>query len=353
MSTGRLHVLVPFFLPFGGVIKILDYAQHARAAGLDVRLWSPAQLDPEGPLFRIERLRDLVDVDFRARYPTRGGIKRDDLFLISRPDDYEAALRSLPIGLSPLRVVHLVQNVRHRTPTWRHGYATRLLTRPVSRIAINDIVAEAISPWLDPRSPLRVVRIGHESEYFARDVDGGWPDDRPLRVAYTTWKSDVGDRAAKALDAGAGGAGARPVEWRAIRESVSWAELRELYHWADVFLGTPDPEEGMYLPGLEAMAAGCVVITPDCGGNMAYARPGENCVLVDYDDADDYARAVREVAGWSAEQVVASRTAGYEQPPRFRLDDEARGFIEVLDEVRELARAHEAGAAPSGATRAD
>ncbi len=76
--------------------------------------------------------------------------------------------------------------------------------------------------------------------------------------------------------------------FRAIREPVGWDELRELYHWSDVFLATPLVEEGFYMPGLEAMAAGAVVISSDAGGNRAYCRFGENCVGVGLEDAGGY-----------------------------------------------------------------
>ena len=41
----------------------------------------------------------------------------------------------------------------------------------------------------------------------------------------------------------------------------------------------PRPTEGFYLPALEAMACGCVVVTLDCVGNRGFCRDGDNCFV--------------------------------------------------------------------------
>ena len=105
--------------------------------------------------------------------------------------------------------------------------------------------------WLDPRGFHEVIPIGHDVDYFARIRSG--PIGQPIKVAYATWKSDLGDRVRAQLD------GDRRFEFKAITEVVEWGPLRELYHWADVFLASPGPEEGPYLPCVEAMSAGCLV----------------------------------------------------------------------------------------------
>jgi hypothetical protein len=337
VSSGRsvFHVLTPTYRPVGGVVKIMDYAQHARSLGYRVSVWSPEQAAPDSALFQIDRLRPLVsaeDVEFHSRTLLEFG--PDDLAFISLPDNYEIAHRSLHSGWSPERIVHIVQNTRHVNPRWRDGYATRLLTRPAARIAINDIVADTIRPWLDSRCLLRVVNLGHDLDHFRHNRTGGL-DRRPLRVAYTTWKSAVGDDVARSL------AGRDDFEFRAVRETATWDELRDLYVWSDVFLSTPNPQEGMYLPGLEAMAAGSLVITPDVGGNMAYCRPGDNCLLVGFEDVAGYRAALLDLAERDAAQVAKMRQAAYDVTGSFDLDKERAGFASFLEELWPRVRAFE------------
>ena len=45
----------------------------------------------------------------------------------------------------------------------------------------------------------------------------------------------------------------------------------------------PMPVEAHYLPALEAMLLGSVVLVPDCVGNMSYAQHGQTCYVPDYE----------------------------------------------------------------------
>lgn len=329
----RLHVVLPNYMSVGGIVKMLDYAVHARALDYHVKVWCSEPYSPDLPVLQTEAFRGLVEdpeVEFHSRPGVR--MRRGDLFFVSLPKNYHLAYRQLPDGASPERLIHIIQNVRHTNPVWRDGEGTRILTRPASRISINRIVAEAIEPWVDPRAMHRVINIGHENSFFARERTGGLPQDRPIRVAYTTWKSDVGDRVSALMR------GEDRFEFRAIRQTATWEELRELYHWADVFLSSPHQEEGLYLPGPEAFAAGCLLITPDVGGNMAYSRPDENCLLVAFDDAADYRRALHDLAGMETDTVEKMRRAGYEMTHEFDLEAERRGFESFLEELWERVR---------------
>lgn len=326
MSRSTLHVLTPTYKPVGGVVKIFDYVSHALSFGYRVSVWSPQPFDADLPLFAIDRFRELADhpdVEYHSR--DRLVFRERDLAFVSLPKNYEVAYRSLPSGMSPERIIHFIQNVRHVNPHWGEGYPLRLLTRPAARISMNPIVADTIAPWLDPRGLHRTIHLGHDVAYFAGRRSG--PLHAPVRVAHTAWKSDIGDRTEAALQGDPG------FTFRAIRETVPWSDLRELYSWADVFLCAPHAEEGMYLPGVEAMAAGCLVVTADAGGNMAYSHPGENCLLAEYDDAEGYAAALRRFAGMPEDQVARFRAAGHEATAAFGMErerDALRQFLDVL-----------------------
>lgn len=70
------------------------------------------------------------------------------------------------------------------------------------------------------------------------------------------------------------------------------AEVNELYNTAAVFVQT-SRHEGFCLPILEAMAAGCPVITTDAHGNREFCHDDENCVMVPQDDDVALAEALR------------------------------------------------------------
>jgi hypothetical protein len=332
MSERRtLHMLTPHYEPMGGVVKIFDYVGHARALGYAVNVWSEEPFDPERPLFAMPSFAALLD-DPEVSFTMRPGftVGPDDLVMVSLPRNLNLAEKRLAPGMSPERIVHIIQNTRHVNTAWLRGEGTRVLTRPGARISISQIVADTIEPWLDPRGLHRVINLGHDAAYFRKERSGGLRGEGPqgqVKVAHTAWKSDIGDRVEHALESDG------RFTFRAIRGTASWPELRELYHWADVFLCAPGPQEGMYLPGLEAMAAGAVVVTPDVEGNMAYCRPGHNCVLVGYDRVQEYADALRRLAEAPDTEIDSLRSSGHAMTAEFSLDAERRAFAAFLDEL--------------------
>jgi hypothetical protein len=331
-----LHVITPSLHPVGGVIKVLDYATHALAAGYRVSICStgPTAARPDLPIFRVPALEQLAPgASPRVAHPRtfRNAPGPRDVVLFTHPPHWAGIAKRLPDGFALGRVLLAVQNVRHANPAWLGGLPVRLLSQPLRRFAVSQPVADAIAPLVDHRLPTHVVPIGHRADYFALARPAGLP--RRLRVAYTTWKSDVGDRVADLL------ADDDRFELRGLGGVVAWPELRELYHWSDVFLGCPGAEEGFYLPGLEAMAAGAVVLMPDAGGNRAYCRFGFNCVHVSLDDARSYAEALRCLLYASEIEVDTLRREGYAEVARHSLELEQARFREVLD----LASASEHG----------
>lgn len=346
MTRGTLHLLTPTLRPLGGVVKIMDYAGHALALGYSVKVYCREPWDPELPLFAIERFQHLrPDVDERVEFTDRERplLQDEDLAFFSLPSSYPVVEGALGAGMSPERIIHIIQGVRHATPAWTDGYALRLLTRPAARIAINQIVMDRIAPHLDARALAEVITIGHDFDYFSTERESGLHS--PVRVAYTGWKSDLGARLERKVPA-------EKFEVRGISHHVSWQELRELYQWADVFLSTPGPEEGLYLPGLEAMAAGAIVITPDAGGNMAYCRPGDNCVLVELEQVDDYADALAAVSGWDDERIRSVRASARRTTEEFDLSREREAFGAFLERLRERIAGYErAGRRAAGTWR--
>lgn len=71
-------------------------------------------------------------------------------------------------------------------------------------------------------------------------------------------------------------------------------EVNSLYNKATVFVQT-SRHEGFCLPILEAMAAGCPVICTDAHGNRDFCQDGENCIIVEQDDAEGLAKAVSKL----------------------------------------------------------
>ena len=326
-----MYFMTPTFRPVGGVVKIFDYVNHARSLGYRPVIACPEQYRPGLAVFEIPRFSGISpEHGIRFTDLENVSVAPHELAFLSWPTHYEILEPRLSRWTRHEQVIFIVQNVRWANPTFTNGYAVRLLSRPMARIMTNDVVLEAVKPYLNPSSMTEVIQLGNDSGFFAKTRTGGLGS--TIKVGYTTWKSAVGDEVASLL------AGSPGFGFRAIRNPVGWVELRELYHWADVFLATPLVEEGFYMPGLEAMAAGAVVISSDAGGNRAYCDFGENCVEVGMDDAPGYVRALEALRTTSVGEIERLRSNGYQTVGRHTLEHERDRFGEFMGRLTEHLR---------------
>ena len=322
-NWSRIYFFTPTFRPVGGVVKIFDYVNHARSLGYRPVIASPERYKPGLPLFKISRFSDISpEKGIKFTTPEKVSVGPNDLAFLSWPTHYEIVEPRMSRWTQHEQIIFIVQNVRWANPSFTNGYAIRLLSRPMARIMTNDVVLEAVKPYLNLSSMSEVILLGHDCGFFAKERTGSLGT--PIKVGYTTWKSDVGDEVASLLK------GSPEFKFRAIREPVSWDELRKLYHWADVFLATPLIEEGFYLPGLEAMAAGAVVISSDAGGNRAYCDFGNNCLPAEFDDAQSYVGALKALKSESGENIDRLRLSGYETVKRHTLEHERERFGDFM-----------------------
>jgi glycosyltransferase involved in cell wall biosynthesis len=100
-------------------------------------------------------------------------------------------------------------------------------------------------------------------------------------------------------------------------------------------LTLPRPTEGFYLPAIEAMASGAIVVCPDCVGNRDFCHDGVNCFRPAYDEGEIIAAVQRAIRLSAAEAVDMRRQADVTVADH-SLERERASFLQVLDRVDEL-----------------
>lgn len=320
------RMILPSLHSAGGILKCFDYANHALSQGYKVTVYSPHTPAEVGIVFKRDDFAHFVQGG--ATFLPRKALPFDPecLYFFSLPTDFKFIEPFVERGLPTKRVVHIIQGKRHSSVDFQDGYAIRLLSRPMSRITINAIVRRAIDPYLNRSAICETIPLAHNTDYFRaplRTLMQG----RKLKVGYMTWKSDIGDRIAHLLASDA------RFSFTAVREPLDWPQLRKFYAELDVYLCAPKPQEGFYLPGLEAMAAGAVVLTPDVGGNMIYCRFGENCMDYDFDDAQSGAAALKHLTDAAPQRITALQRQGHATIEAFSLDQERARFGAFIDQL--------------------
>ena len=93
----------------------------------------------------------------------------------------------------------------------------------------------------------------------------------------------------------------------------------------------PSTEEGFGLVGLEAMAAGCVLITAAPGGMRTYVKPDENAIRVfNPHSRADWGFMMKAYLSNNPDEVAEMRRRGRATAEQYTIERAAERFVDVL-----------------------
>ena len=315
----------------GGHVKHAHYVDHvARHA-----LHRPAitfSSEPASAVLREEQ---------RRLWPFDGYIAPDwqpepnDILFVAGTDWRYVDARGLNELPNPR--INLIQHVRHaQADTELYGY----LARRAVRICVSQEVADAIVATGRTRGPTLTIPNG--IDMAPPQAGAATPESRAHGVVIVAYKAPaLGRDLAATLSA-------RGIAHRALFDFMDRREFLALLADTEVAVCLPRAEEGFYLPALEGMAAGCIVVTMDCIGNRGFCKPGENCLTGR--DAPTLADAVAAAVAMPPSDRDVLRERAGKTVEAHTLDVERARFHAVLDDVDRLWR--EDGARPLPPIRA-
>ena len=168
--------------------------------------------------------------------------------------------------------INLIQHVRHaHEGTELYGY----LSERAVRVCVSREVADAITATGRTVGPVFTIPNGIDVAPFARRGDGspsGYGSRHLAVIVAGCKRPDL----ARALS---GRLHAAHIEHRLLTEFIDRDAFLALLGESRVAVCLPRAEEGFYLPALEGMAAGAVVVTLDCIGNRGFCRHEDNCLV--------------------------------------------------------------------------
>ena len=224
--------------------------------------------------------------------------------------------------------INLIQGIQHvHEGTERYGY---LVERAI-RVCVSQEVADAIAATGRTRGPILTIPNGTDVTPFEPAGEGSPAGHAKRHFAVTVLGYKSPDLAA-ALSERLHAEGIDPL---LLRRFLDRSTYLGLLAESRVAVCLPYAEEGFYLPALEAMASGCLVVTLDCIGNRGFCHRDENCLVAEPDAESLYAVTKRALAMPPPERAPMHRRAR-DTVIRHSLDAEREGFHAVLGDVDRL-----------------
>jgi len=218
---------------------------------------------------------------------------------------------------SPLPIINLIQGLRHADPS---DPRYPLLRHPAVRICVSREVEMAISATGQVNGPIWTIPNG--IDLAALPAAPAW-EQRGNAILIVGLKNQ---QLARDVAAGLQELGAAA---ELLLEPLPRQDFLERLAQAKVAVLLPLEREGFYLPALEAMALGCIVVCPDCVGNRTFCQTGINCHFPDY-RADTIARAALLAHGMDAGARTAMLAAAAQTAQQHSLEQERASLHQLL-----------------------
>ena len=295
----------------GGHLKVWHYFNHVLSApGFDARVhfdvnssWDKSNPWVQTPDRVVESLN---------------GLNPAALFVAGR--DWQR-LDQLGILNRGIPVLNLIQHVRHGAD-W--SIQSNFLDRKAIRLCVSEEVADAVAE-AGSHGPIVVIPNGVDVPIVSLDD----LSPRPVDLLIAGLKQPAMATRAAAQLAGTG----RSIE--VLTDAVLRSDFLDAMRRARVTLFLPNETEGFYLPALEGMALGTIVVCPDCVGNRSFCIPGVNAFRPAF-QFDDLVHDTELALTMDETAAEALRRAAMETVSNYSLDTERLKFHDVLADLDAL-----------------
>jgi hypothetical protein len=224
---------------------------------------------------------------------------------------------------SPVPIINLIQHVQHALP---NNPRYRFLQHRAIRICLSEEVAAAISETGQVNGPVFVIPNGIDLQELPNSVDRSEAAHHLVIAALKQPK--LGSQLMERLR----GSGQR-IDL--LTRYIPRPEFLRRIAQARVTLFLPNPTEGFYIPALEGMALGTLVVCPDCMGNRSFCLHGQNCLRPEY-NVDAIVSAAEAALRLPAVEACRMLDNARQMVARHSLPAERKAFHDILQNVSQL-----------------
>jgi glycosyltransferase involved in cell wall biosynthesis len=224
---------------------------------------------------------------------------------------------------SPVPIINLIQGFRHANPDHK---CYEFLKYPAIRICVSQEIKAAIET-ANPPGEIFVIPNGIDLEKFKSPVSS----DRPHQVTIVGLKQpQLAQQLRSQLQT------AYPeISIQMIDAFLPRHEFIQCLQSSQITIFLPLDTEGFYLPAIEGMAAGTLVICPDCVGNRSFCLDNWNCWRPEYKLAN-IVRAVGQALTSDHSQRQEIQHHAQITVAKHDLIAERRAYLEILAKASQL-----------------
>ena len=302
----------------GGHLKHAQYVDHVRRTpGFAARLtFTPVPKSTPELLRERDNLWPMAQHEAAIDWAPAA----EDVFFVAGTDWRYLLAKGLDRLPNPR--LNLLQHVRHAQP----GHELRMfLPQPAIRICVSPEVAAAVAATGEAVGP--VVTIPNGTDLPPPPPDAAKRDRQTVLIVGYKHPALATALAERLRQLG--------IAHRLLTQFLPRERFVTALTAHAVAVCLPRAEEGFYLPALEAMAAGCLVVTMDCIGNRSFCLPAHNCLVADA-NAAALAASVHDVLRLDAGPRGRLLAAAAETVKDHSLATERQRFQAVLQDVDRL-----------------
>jgi len=285
--------------------KVLSVQRFTRLFGGHVRHWHYYQHVKKAPGF--EPLLFFKGNAGRADNPWRGEPMLPKLDWSQVDILMLGGVNWNMVGRVPSRIpiINLIQGVQHTQPP-RSKFLGRKAIRICMSTQIRDIVKSRVN------GPMFVINPSVDTPIFQ-----GGKRDIPVLVIGHKMKI-LARRIGRAVP-----------QAKILTQFIPRQKLFALMRRSRVVVGLPKRKEGFYLPALEAMCSGALVVCPDCIGNRELVTDRYNCLQPIYTSGSiiEVTKRALALSGLERRRILAG---GLETARRNRPGREREQFLPIL-----------------------
>ena len=296
----------------GGHLKVWDYFQHVQATDnhiAAIHFTRDSTWNTDNPWLSV---RDTVLASWEPE-------SADIWFLAGM--DWNALTREQR-ARPTVPVVNLVQGLRHADP---QDPLFEFLHYPAIRVCVSHPVADALEATGRVNGPIRVIENGIDCSRWPPPKS--W-EQRSYDVLICGYKQpSLGNELAGRLSS--------DLKVCLLTDFAPRDQFLATLADARVAVCLPQQEEGFYLPALEAMVQGALVVCPDCIGNRHFCMHARTCWVPSW-SVDALELATMEALSAPVSRRREIQQAVNEVAARHLLDRERKEFQNVLMQLDEM-----------------